>query len=207
MIKETKNIPYEDVPPAPSSGIFLKLNRNLAFLMLLLVCLASIHNQKLPDGQTVLTAVQSTLDENWDESLGKITFVDHMIPQTLAVFLDASAPVHLSLPCNGTLSHLWEDAAPYLSFAPSDSAAFAVADGEVMHLSHGADDTLSLRIRHENGLETVYYQLSSVSVSEGDHVAAASPIGQIKNGSELVLDVRKNGLSVNPLTYFAGIAP
>ena len=207
MMKETKNTPYEEVPPAPSSGIFLKLNRNLAFLMLLLVCLASIHNQKLPDGRTVLTAVQSTLDENWEESLGKITFVDHLMPETLAVFLDASAPANLSMPCNGTLSHLWEDAAPYLTFAPQEPTARAVADGEVMSLSHGADDTLSLRIRHGDGLETVYYQLSHVSVSEGDQVLSGHAIGTIAEGEQLVLDVRKNGLSVNPLSYFAGLNP
>lgn len=202
MIKEIKPAPYEEIPPSFRPSPFLKLNRNLAFLMLLLVCLASVHNQQLPDGQTVLTAVQSTLQEDWDESLGKITFVDHLLPETLSVFFDTGASASFSLPCLGTLGHTWETQAPYLSFIPSDETALSVANGEVMSLSHGADDSLCLRIRHADDLESVYYHLSSVCVQEGDTVKAGDEIGQICRGQNLILDVRKNGLSINPLSFF-----
>lgn len=213
MIKETQQIPPEKIPPYETipfqkrPSAFLKLNRNLAFLMLLMVCLASIYNHQLPDGQTVLTAIQSTVDDDWDESLGKITFVDNILPETLAVFFADDQTPALSLPCNGSLSHLWETHAPYISFIPASPDIWAVADGEVMSLSSGAGEDLTLRIRHEQGLETVYYHLSHVAVQEGDEVSAGDTIGQVASGHNLVLDVRKNGLSVNPTAFFAAASP
>lgn len=201
MIKEHTPVSCKEIPSPKAPSPFLKLNRNLAFLMLLLVCLASMHNQQLPNGQTVLTAVQSTLDENWDEGLGKITFVHHLLPETMAVFLEQPlTPPSLSLPCLGTLSHPWESHAPYISFIPSDDGAFSMADGEVMSLSCGANGSHSLRIRHEGGYETVYYHLAETSVSEGEIVQAGSTIGRIGEDMQLVVDVRKDGLSINPLS-------
>lgn len=205
MIKETEHItpvqPYEKIPAIPRPGGMLKLTRNTAFLMLLLVCLASIHNQQLPDGRTVLTAVQSTVDQEWDESLGRITFVDNMMPQTLSVFFQEEETYSLSLPCNGTLVHLWETHAPYVSFDTAGSV-LAIADGEVMSLSHDSADQLSLRIRHENGLESVYYHLASTPFREGDMVFSGDAVGSLQEGHNLVLDVRRNGLSIDPVAYF-----
>lgn len=205
MIKETEQItptkPYEEIPSIPRPGGMLKLTRNTAFLMLLLVCLASIHNQQLPDGRTVLTAVQSTVDQEWDESLGRITFVDNMMPQTLSVFFQEEETYSLSLPCNGTLVHLWETHAPYVSFDTAGSV-LAIADGEVMSLSHDSADQLSLRIRHENGLESVYYHLASTPLREGDMVSSGEAVGSLQEGHNLVLDVRRNGLSIDPVAYF-----
>lgn len=205
MIKETEQItptkPYEEIPSIPRPGGMLKLTRNTAFLMLLLVCLASIHNQQLPDGRTVLTAVQSTVDQEWDESLGRITFVDNMMPQTLSVFFQEEETYSLSLPCNGTLVHLWETHAPYVSFDTAGSV-LAIADGEVMSLSHDSTDQLSLRIRHENGLESVYYHLASTPLREGDMVNSGETVGSLQEGHNLVLDVRRNGLSIDPVAYF-----
>lgn len=205
MIKETEQItptkPYEEIPSIPRPSGMLKLTRNTAFLMLLLVCLASIHNQQLPDGRTVLTAVQSTVDQEWDESLGRITFVDNMMPQTLSVFFQEEETYSLSLPCNGTLVHLWETHAPYVSFDTAGSV-LAIADGEVMSLSHDSTDQLSLRIRHENGLESVYYHLASTPLREGDMVTSGEAVGSLQEGHNLVLDVRRNGLSIDPVAYF-----
>lgn len=205
MIKKTEHLtpslPYEEIPTIPRPSGMLKLTRNTAFLMLLLVCLASIHNQHLPDGRTVLTAVQSTVDQEWDESLGKITFVDNMMPETLAVFFQTEELYALSLPCTGTLVHSWETHAPYVSFDAKGSVS-AIADGEVMSISHDSADQLSLRIRHEKGLESIYYHLAATSLREGDQVTAGHVVGTLQNDHHLVLDVRRNGLSIDPTAYF-----
>lgn len=208
MIKETRNedkpLPYEEIPlPARRSGA-VKLNRNVAFLMLLMVCLASIHNQSLPSGQTVLTAVQQTVDSDWDETLGQITFVDQLIPDTLAVFFAQPASQRLSLPCVGSVAHSWSQDAPYVSYVPQNKAALAMADGEVMNISHGADDLLTLRIRHDSGLESVYYHLEEVFCREGDIVKCGDTIATICPGENLVVDVRQDGLSVDPAGFISG---
>ncbi len=207
MIKETGSakdaLPYEEIPlPERKSG-FLKLNRNVAFLMLLMVCLASIHNSTLPSGKTVLTALQQTVDSDWDETLGQITFVDQLLPQTLSVFFAQPMNTSLSLPCLGSMAHPWQADAPYVSFVPDTSAALAMADGEVMNVSHGADNALTLRIRHDSGLESVYYHLSAVFCREGDIVKKGDTIATISQGQNLVVDVRRDGLSVDPAAYFS----
>ncbi len=205
MIKETKTenpLPYEPVPPAVSDKISMKLSRNVAFLMLMMLCLSSIYNEQLPDGQTVLTAVQQTVDGEWDEHLGKITFVDGLIPDSIAVFFAQPGNEELLLPCLGTMNHAWSQESPYLSFTPENNAALAIADGEVMAIAHTADDALSLRIRHDNGLESVYYQLEEVFCREGDVVKSGDTLATIRQGQLLLLDVRRDGLSIDPTAYF-----
>lgn len=211
MIKETQlsspKKTYEEIPSFPRPGGMLKLNRNVAFLMLLLVCIASIHNQQLPDGQTVMTAVQGAVDEKWDDSLGKITFVDALVPETLSVFLQPETTYELTLPCSGQVVHSWEKNAPYLSFDMQSKDVFAVEKGEVMSLSPDAAGCISLRIRHDDGLESVYYHLASAALREGDVVQAGQMIGTAADSQHLVLDVRRNGLSIDPTAYFPQSAP
>lgn len=202
MIKETKPqcppAPYEELPLPSRKSSLMKLNRNTAFLMLLMVCLASIHNQQLPNGKTVLTAVQQTLDSPWQEDLGKITFVDNLIPESLSVFFTQPADHSFSLPCSGSMVHAWQAEAPYVSFLPHTPAALCMADGEVMNVSHTSEGTLSLRIRHDNGTESVYYHLAEVFCREGDAVKEGDTVASIQEGENLLVDVRRDGLSIDP---------
>lgn len=207
MIKETKPqeqpAPYEEFPLPIRKSSLLKLNRNTAFLMLLLVCLASIHNQQLPNGKTVLTAVQQTLDTPWQEDLGKITFVDHLVPESLSVFFaQPAAALTFSMPCSGSIVHTWQENAPYVSFLSRSPAALCMADGEVMSISFTSEGSLSMRIRHAHGLESVYYHLAEVFCREGDTVKEGDTIASIMENEHLLLDVRKDGLSVDPSAYF-----
>lgn len=194
--------PYQPWPKENKPSPGQRLSRNTAFLMLLMVCLASIHNHTLPDGRTVLTAVQNSVDPSWDETLGKITFVDKLVPDSLAVFFAQPGEQTLSLPCDGQLVHPWSETAPYVSFQPETAAALAVADGEVMSISHDAAEGLCLRLRHDNGLETIYYQLSQVFCREGDIVKQGDTIATLAPDTALVMDVRRDGLPADPAPYW-----
>lgn len=211
MIKETQTKvpapPYEEIPQSKQQNGLMKLNRDVAFLMLLMVCLASIHNQQLPNGQTVLTAVQQTVDGQWEEDLGKITFVNSLMPESLSVFFAQPVQAALSHPCFGQMVHRWSDTSPYLSFLPESQNALCTADGEVMSISHASDDSLALRIRHDNGLESIYYHLEEVFCREGDIVKCGDTVAKIVSGENLILDVRKDGLSINPTAYFTDNMP
>ena len=73
-----------------------------------------------------------------------------------------------------------------------------MADGEVMNISHTSEGALSLRIRHDNGTESIYYHLAEVFCREGDAVKEGDTLASIQEGENLLVDVRKDGLSIDP---------
>ena len=63
-----------------------------------------------------------------------------------------------------------------------------------------------VKIRHSNGLVTVYAHLQTVKVVTGQYVSRGQTIGLIGNtgysfGPHLHFEVIKNGVKVNPLNY------
>ncbi len=186
-----------------------RLARNMALAGLLMVTVAAMRNAELPSGDTVLTAVRQMIDGEWDDHLGKISFVGRFLPETVAVFFETAPDAELTAPCFGVLSHAWTAEEPYLGYTGEDRRVFAVAAGQVMSVYHGADEEYILRLRHDDGLETMYYALASVSVSEGDAVSANTCLGRaLPEGA--VIEVRRAGRAIDPtnlITDRAGSAP
>ena len=175
-----------------------KLARNLALAGMLVLTVAAIHNAEWPSGPAVLTAVREMIDPAWDESLGKISFVSHLFPDTVAVFFESGLQADLTAPCFGTVTHSWTDAEPYIGYASSDLRVYAAADGQVMSVAHGLNDERIVRVRHENGLETLYYNLASVHVQEGDAVTASTCLGLRLPLEEAFMEVRRSGRAIDP---------
>jgi murein DD-endopeptidase MepM/ murein hydrolase activator NlpD len=89
---------------------------------------------------------------------------------------------------------------------PSNYTIKAADNGKVV--SAGWDGTYGNKvvINHNNGLQTVYAHLSSISVSVGQTVQAGASIGVMgrtgnSTGVHLHFEVLKNGAHVNPLSY------
>lgn len=186
-----------------------RLARNAALAGLLMVTVAAMRNAELPNGGTVLTAVRQAVDGEWDGHLGKISFVGRFLPETVAVFFESAPDAELTAPCFGSLSHAWTAEEPYLGYAGQDKRVFAVAAGQVMSVYHGSDEEYILRVRHDDGLETMYYALSSVAVSEGEAVSVSTCLGQaLPEGA--VIEVRRAGRAIDPTDLMAertGSAP
>ncbi len=180
-----------------------KLARNLALAAMLVLTVAAVHNAELPSGQTLLAAVQEMIDPNWDESLGKIRFVGNWFPETVAVFFESDPQMELTAPCFGSVSHAWSDDEPYVGYASSDRNVYAAADGQVMSVAHGMNEERIVRVRHDDGLETLYYNLSSVSVREGDAVTASTCLGQRLPYEEALIEVRRAGRAIDPSALLA----
>ncbi len=180
-----------------------KLARNLALAGMLVLSVAAVHNARLPSGKAVLTAVQEMIDPQWDDSLGKISFVSNLFPDTVAVFFESSPQAELTAPCFGEIAHAWTEDEPYVGYAASDLNVYAAASGQVMSIGHGLNEELIVRVRHDDGLETLYYNLASVSVREGDSVTASTCLGQRLPQEEALIEVRRSGLAIDPSAYLS----
>lgn len=194
----------EYIKPDRSLHAFDKLSRNAALAALMLLAIVSIRNAQLPSGQTLLTAAQTILDPEWDETLGKIDFVGHFFPETVSVFFETDVEKYrLITPCiNERLVHSWSENEPYLGYDSSDdSIVRAVGDGQVMSLAHGTEEENIVRVRQEDGLEVLYYNLATLSIQEGDEVKQGQAIGSALAEKETAIEVRRNGISVNPTAW------
>ncbi len=56
-------------------------------------------------------------------------------------------------------------------------------------------------MRHEDGLESLYYNLASVNVREGDEVSAQTCIGTALTGRQALLEVRRAGRPIDPAPF------
>ena len=207
MIKPTKR--GESAEPARDAGAGCrhaakkpswgeKLARNCAFVGILTLMVVGVRNAQLPSGQTVITAVQEMIDADWDSSLGKISFVSNLLPESMAVFFESDLQAELTAPCFGSVVHAWSETEPYLGYNADNGSVYAVSAGQVMSVAHGLEEERVVRVRHENGLESLYYNLGSVSVREGDEVTAQTCLGTALAGQQALVEVRRAGRAINP---------
>lgn len=111
----------------------------------------------------------------------------------------------LSLPVTGRISQrFWAYHTGVDIAAPYGSGIAASAAGTVVHTGWVAVGGLSVRIRHEGGLETGYYHMGSVYVAPGQKVERGQIIGTIgmtgvTTGPHVHWEAKQNGQFVNPL--------
>ena len=175
-----------------------RLARNLALSGMLVLAVAAAHDAKLPQGETVLTAVREMIDPSWEEPLGKIRFVGGWLPESVAVFFESPVQASLTAPCFGAVLHPWTEAEPYLGYQCRDGEVYAAAAGQVMSVAHGLEEERVVRVRHDDGLETLYYNLATVLVREGDEVGANTCLGRTPDGAEALMEVRRAGRAIDP---------
>ena len=169
----------------------------MAIACLLILAVSSLRNAALPDGQTVAAAVREMTQ--LDDHLGAIEFVGNFFPETVSVFLKSPYSVSMTAPCIGKAVHPFSAEEPYVSYLPAaDGKIYAAANGQVAGVAHGQEEEMILRLRHENGYETLYYGLSDLLVREGEGVTDQTCLGYAEPGKEVFLEVRRTGLPVDP---------
>ncbi|MBQ9262614.1 MAG: M23 family metallopeptidase [Clostridia bacterium] len=210
MIKETKKIEQNKEPGSSSDMQYIQpekphfaecLARNMALAGMLLLTVVAVRNAKLPSGQTVLTAVQQIIEPGWDDNLGKINFVSNLFPDTVAVFFQMEPDIDLTAPCFGAVTHTWSNDEPYIGYQAANGRVYAAGDGQVMSIAHGMEDERIIRVRHDNGIETLYYNLADVNVGEGDSVTATTCLGTSIAGQTALLEVRRAGKPINATAW------
>lgn len=212
--RENRLIAQQEMPKLPESKAEVEwiekpkkrpgeqLMRNMAVAASLVICALALRQGALPglDGtvDAVMTAVTS--DTLLDDSLGKLSFVSSLFPEATLVF--GEQRTELSLPVSGGLVvHAWSEGEPYISWRSESDVVTSSAAGEVIGVYHGNGEERLVQVLGDNGVSCLYGNLSEVSVQTGDAVQVGEVLGTVMQGSDLVLEVRQNGVSVDPALF------
>jgi len=178
-----------------------RLSRNMAVAAALLICIAAVRAaDENPSAQAVFQTVQEQLSLDLDDSLGKLTFVSNMLPEASMVFWNGAADIEVMAPVSGDIAHVWSAAEPYIAMLSDDINVYCGADGEVMSVAHGDNEERIVRIRHEDGFESIYGNLAACYALVGDKVLAGDVLGQTAKGERVFYELRQEGRSIDP-TY------
>ena len=174
--------------------------KNMAVASALVVCAAALRSGAVPSltqpADAVLAAVSG--DTLLDEQLGKLSFVSALFPEATLVFGEQTEDA-LIMPVSGAaLTHAWSEEEPYISWSSMSGQVVSSLDGEVSGVYHGNDEERIVQVTADNGLSCLYGNLASAAVAAGDAVRAGDVLGTLLPGAECVMEVRRNGYSVDP---------
>lgn len=175
-----------------------QLLRNTAFFAAVSACLgvcAWMTVSQPKETQSVMSHLTTGFE--YDDSIGRLQFVSNILPESAMVFLNADSSISgLIRPSDASITHVWSEEEPWLEYACTGDIAACQA-GEVVTIVANRQGESTVRMIHENGYESIYSGLSSISVSEYDHLEAGMLIGAASGTA--AFELRKDGLSVLPV--------
>ena len=199
--ESTKAVDWRE-PPKPKRGEALL--KNLAVASALVLCAVTLRTGAIPSLANATDAVLTAATDQslLDDQLGKLSFVSALFPEAVLVFGERSA--ELAMPVSGgVVVHTWSASEPYMSLRTSNSQVTAASAGEVIGVYHGNGDERLVQVMGDDGLACLYGNLAEIAVQTGDQVATGTVIGEIAAGKDLVLEVRRDGVSIDPARFFA----
>lgn len=174
------------------------LLRNASISAAVLLCLFAVGGA-LGGRNRISQAVMShvTTDFEIDDSLGRLQFVSSILPESAMVFLQsADQAVTVSAPVRSQETHAWTQEEPWLEYVCT-GVVTACSEGDVMTIVQNREGEYTVRLRHENGFESIYSGMSEVNLREGDHVLCGDQVGWTDGFS--AFELRQDGLSVQPV--------
>ena len=82
-----------------------RLIRNLAVAAGLMLVAVAVKNAELPQSQSVFSALEDSLNTEWDESVGKLSFVDSLLPAEVQEVWRQAESVTVFEPVRGSVVH------------------------------------------------------------------------------------------------------
>ena len=180
-----------------------RLLRNSAIACAVLLGILALGNVREPWAQKASEGVRRalTMRINLDDSLGELTFVRNLMPESALVFLNVSGGASLSRPVDDPVAHRWSALQPWTLFDGAGQAVRCVGAGTVTAVSALSSGGFGVLVDHGEGLESVYANLSEVSVRQGDNVNRGDRLGM--GGEGLYFELRQGGESVDPTERLA----
>ena len=93
-----------------------KLVRNLTVVGAMLLTVVAVKNAGSPNAQSVFGALQASTEMEWDESLGKLSFVGGILPDGIQAVWSEKETITVFEPMAGDTVHAWSQSEPYMAF-------------------------------------------------------------------------------------------
>ncbi|MDR3051027.1 MAG: M23 family metallopeptidase [Oscillospiraceae bacterium] len=178
------------------AGLAERLLRDCALCCAAALAVLALGNIRQPWAQTASATVREAVTMDLDESLGRLRFVRNLLPESALVFWNmGSGTASYREPATGRVMHAWKQSEPWLQYACEAQSVVAAAAGEVMAITQG-EDAYMVRVRHEEGTETLYGDLLTCIVREGEALQTGQIIGTV--GDTFFFELRKDGQPLNP---------
>ena len=177
-----------------------RLLRNSAIACALLLALLAARNIDTPWTRAAVAGVERALPMkiNLDESLGSLSFVRDLMPESMLVFFDLSGKSELAQPVEGTLEKRFDEQQPWVEFAcEPDAEVMAAEAGTVVATTQLSGGGWGVMIEHDNGLESVCAYLLEPSVHAGVRVERGQSIARSEAG-RVYFEVRREGEIIDP---------
>lgn len=180
-----------------------KLLRNTAAACALLLSVMALKNVDQPWSRKASEGIRQamTMRVDWDETLGRLSFVRALVPDTALVFLNMGQSIDLVKPVEGSIRHEYSPEQPWLEYVCDGAQTVgAASDGIVTAVGQGAGGDWIVVVECEDGTQTVYGYLAQVNVKAADTILQGDTIGMTANGQEsrLYFEMREEGQSVDP---------
>lgn len=176
-----------------------RLLRNSAVACAMLLGVLALGNVDAPWARVASERIEHalTMRIDLDESIGALTFVKDIMPESALVFLNVSGDTALGRPVEGAVSHGWSHLQPWMMFdCPDGASVRASAAGTVTAVSPMSGGRYGVLVDHGDGIETLYASLSRADVSNGDSVDRGQALGTA--GGSCYFEYRSGGQSIDP---------
>lgn len=197
--KEKPSIEWRKPAKRPAGEALLK---NLGVAAALVMCCVALKGGAVPgvSGPVDVVLTAATDDSLLDDHLGKLSFVSTLFPEATLVFGESRQPLCLPV-SGGAVVHAWSQDEPYMAWRTQGAQVFAAGGGTVAGVYHGENEERLVQVTGEDGISCVYGNLRQASVQMGDRVQAGDLLGTLLEGEDCVLEVRVDGVSVDPAAY------
>ena len=176
-----------------------RLLRNCFLACAVLLGVLALGNLQQPWAKKAADGIEQalTMRIDLDESLGQLSFVRNLMPESALVFFNLSGDHELIQPVQGELTHAYSASQPWLMYdTEPGEAVCAVADGTVSAVSQLSDGWYGVLIDHGEGRESVTVCLMEVAVQSGDKLVRSADIGTA--GDSVYFELRQGGESADP---------
>lgn len=180
-----------------------RMIRNTAVACALLLSVMALKNVDQPWSRQATEGIKQamTMRVDWDETLGQLSFVRALVPETALVFFNLGQGDDLRTPVNGLIGHEFTAQQPWMEYrCKAGEAVYAAFSGRVTAAGQGAGDEWIVLIEDDEGREAVYGYLAAAYVQVGQTVEAGQQIGAAadKENSRVYFEMRENGEAVDP---------
>lgn len=184
------------------------LLKNLGVASALVLCAVTLKSGALPPVSNTTDAILTSVTDDTllDDQLGKLTFVSTLFPEATLVFGESKVD-ELAVPVSGgVVVHTWKETEPYMSWRTSERRVYSSGAGVVMGVYHGENEERLVQVMSDSGVNCLYGNLLEANVQTGDRVEAGEVLGTLLPGSDCVLEVQVNGVSVDPAAYLSNVS-